>query len=73
MRLWNLQTLPKPTLIEMQESKNSIGLSHCSRSGSSPSPSSDEDQDCQNKNCHDDDCRGDDCNGDDVMLKIAMM
>ena len=34
----NLQTLPRPTLIEMQESRNSIGLSHCSRSGSSPAP-----------------------------------
>ena len=30
--------MPRPTLIEMQESKNSMGLSHCSRSGSSPSP-----------------------------------
>ena len=34
----DLQTLPKPTLMEMQERRNSIGLSHCSLSGSSPSP-----------------------------------
>ena len=73
MRLWNLQTLPRPTLIEMQESKNSMGLSHCSLSGSSPSPSIEENQDCQSKNCHDNVCHGDDCNDDDVMLKTGMM
>ena len=34
----DLQTLPKPTLMEIQERRNSMGLSHCSLSGSSPSP-----------------------------------
>ena len=34
----DLQTLPKPTLMEMQERRNSLELPHCSLSGSSPSP-----------------------------------
>ena len=35
----NLQTFPRPTDIEIQDIRNSIGLSHCCRSGSSPASS----------------------------------